>query len=75
MNGLIVETHELTTDTIPCEVTVTVDDCGDVRVILDDDIDLHYDDFREIIEFVGVHGLGMKSPYLVEYDDVKKRAQ
>ncbi len=37
-------------------------------------ISMDFDVFREVIEFVSVHGLGMKDPYLVECDETTESA-
>lgn len=73
--GTVVQTHELKFD--PCDVVVTVSDEGSVWVELkgpgpDNSIGMDWDDFREILDFVCVHGLAMKNPCVVEYENVKE---
>lgn len=60
------------------DLTVEVDDEGHVQVGLvalgdtPDRIAMDYDTFREVIDFVSVHGLKLKEPYIVEYADTRE---
>jgi hypothetical protein len=69
------------------DLVVDVSNEGNVSVALHDlDTDggpgagkrlllMPWDEFRDVIEFVGIHGLGMTNPYVVEYADTVEGAE
>lgn len=66
------DTHR--TDFTDFDLEVTVNDDGDVLIDFrhpdgEHHIRMEWDTLREVIDFVGVHGLAMKEPYFVEYVD------
>ncbi len=64
------ETHRV--DFEEFDVEVVVDNEGKVEVSFrhpdgEDHLGMDWDTFREVIDFVCVHGLKMSEPYVVEY--------
>lgn len=62
------------------DLHVIVNDEGDSEIRLDfpepfPSLALHWDDLREVIDFAAVHALGMKDPYVVEYEDTREAIQ
>lgn len=69
------EMHTVGFDYFDLDVEVT--DEGSVKIELRfpeavPSIGMDYDDFREVIDCVGRFGLGMRAPYLVEYEDTRE---
>jgi len=78
VRGNTVEKHTWASDYFDLDVEVT--DEGDVGITFRfpeavESIAMEWDDLREVIEFVGKHGLAMKEPYLVEYDQTIEGAE
>lgn len=67
----IVETHEWATEEFNLRVEITED--GDVEISFHDRtkcvLSMDWDTMREAIDFIGKHGLGMRVPMFVEYDE------
>jgi hypothetical protein len=66
------ETHTKAFDYF--DLTARITDDGDVFVAFvfpepNAEFEISWDEMREVIEFVGIHGLAMKSPWLVEYSE------
>lgn len=73
----IVETHEWSTEEFDLRVSLDTD--GNVRVSFhlgeDQLLAMDWDTMREVIDFIGKHGLGMRVPMFVEFDATLEGAE